>query len=263
LRRVPISPKRVRNAFRTYWLNFRRRGEPVVISFPKSGRTWLRLMLEEANIPVRYDHAGSDHTSRRTKNDLDIGMAPRAKTRVLLIRDPRDTVVSGYYQAARRLHMYSGSISDFIRDPRHGIEKVINFNLMWLKQLQSDPDAMILSYEKLAGDTELGLHKVSEFLGHKLPIEMTRRIVVNNRFSAMQARERQGEFESFGQALTPGDPEDVTTYKVRRGKIGGYLDELSRDDVAYCNEQLEKASYFTVVDGQGTKPDRTGGASTV
>lgn len=219
-------------------------------------------MLEEASIPARYDHAGSDHTGRRPKDDLDIAMAPEATRRVLLIRDPRDTVVSGYYQAARRLQIFSGSMSDFIRDPRHGIDKIINFNLVWMQFLYNDPNAMILAYEDLVRNTEVELKRVSTFMGHDLPMEMVRRLVSNNRFSVMQERERRGDFEAFGQSLTPKDPEDVTTYKVRRGKVGGYMDELSSDDITYCNEQLEKTSYFTVVGGQVSKSDRNTAGST-
>lgn len=252
MRRVPISLRRIRGAWRAYWLEFRRRHASLVISFPKSGRTWLRLMLEEANIPVRYDHAGSDHTRKRTKDELGIAMAPGATKRLLLIRDPRDTVVSGYYQAARRVQIYSGNISDFIRDSRHGIEKIINFNLMWIEHLQDDPSAMILSYESLSENTELQLRKVSTFMGYELPIEVLRQIVANNRFSVLQERERRDEFDTYGRALTPTDPEDVATYKVRRGKIGGFVDEMSADDIAFCNRQLKEASYFRIVNKHAT-----------
>lgn len=247
MRRVPSSLRRMHNACRTYWVNFQRRREPLVVSFPKSGRTWLRLMLEEANIPARYDHAGSDHTKMRVKEELTIAMAPSATKRVLLVRDPRDTVVSGYYQAAKRVKVYSGSMSDFIRDARHGIEKIVYFNLMWVENLRDDPSALILSYESLMQNTELELQKVSAFFGYDLGIEFLRQVVSNNRFSAMQERERQGEFSAFGRAVTPVNPNDISTYKVRRGRVGGYVDELSSEDIAFCEDALEKASYFDIV----------------
>ena len=44
--------------------------------------------------------------------------------------------------------------------------------------------------------------------------------------------------------LTPRDKGDPETYKVRRGKIGGYVDYLSPDDVAFCHAMLERYGYW-------------------
>src|SRR5688572_6892842 len=34
----------------------------VVVSFPKAGRTWLRVMLDELGLPFDYRHDGSTHS---------------------------------------------------------------------------------------------------------------------------------------------------------------------------------------------------------
>ena len=42
------------------------------------------------------------------------------------------------------------------------------------------------------------------------------------------------------EALRPKDPGDPDSYKVRRGKVGGYTDYLDARDVAYLNRALER-----------------------
>ena len=51
----------------------------LMVSFPKSGRTWVRVMLDSVNCKLRYTHDGSD---------LPL---------LFLHRDPRDTAVSGFF----------------------------------------------------------------------------------------------------------------------------------------------------------------------
>ena len=48
------------NLFRAiFFLNKKSEDLGVVVSFPKSGRTWLRVMLDKLNLPMRYTHAVS------------------------------------------------------------------------------------------------------------------------------------------------------------------------------------------------------------
>ena len=112
--------------FRRYLARARLK-DAVIVSFPKAGRTWLRMMLDELELPVAHTHAGAKRA------ELPERTAFVDKRVVLLIRDPRDTVVSAYHQETKRVDQkYPGSISDFIRDPRMGIERIIEFNLAWL-----------------------------------------------------------------------------------------------------------------------------------
>ena len=57
----------------------------------------------------------------------------------------------------------------------------------------------------------------------------------------MQSRERAGAYaERFGDRFGAVDENDPDAYKVRKGKVGGYQDELSPVDVEYCNRVLER-----------------------
>jgi Sulfotransferase domain len=47
-------------------------------------------------------------------------------TKVLyLIRDPRDVVVSCFFQATRRKKLFRGTLSEFIRSDNYGIRKIV------------------------------------------------------------------------------------------------------------------------------------------
>jgi hypothetical protein len=210
------------------------------ISFPKSGRTWLRLMLDDLKIHLQYSHAGADHAGAKHFSQLDTSTAPRFRKIVFLHRDPRDTVVSGYHQASKRIGVFQGSISEFVRDPHHGIEKVARFNRMWLGFANDNPLILVCSYEAMLADTGQELKRIVAFLGASVYGKAIEDAVCRNRFEEMRRREASGEFrEKYGQILTPRDSNNPDSFKVRRGVVGGYRDELSSADIAYCDDALD------------------------
>jgi hypothetical protein len=40
--------------------------------------------------------------------------------------------------------------------------------------------------------------------------------------------------------MIPGDKKDQSSFKVRQGKVGGYVQELSEDDLDYINKVIEE-----------------------
>ena len=70
----------------------------LLVSFPKSGRTWVRVMLDSLSIKLRYTHDGSDNSLGTHFNDLvpcQVDVTDRPL--LFLHRDPRDTAVSGFF----------------------------------------------------------------------------------------------------------------------------------------------------------------------
>jgi hypothetical protein len=59
-----------------------------------------------------------------------------------------------------------------------------------------------------------------------------------SRFENMQKLEAAGAFDS--KILQPGDVRDLESFKVRRGKVGGYREYLSAEDQKYAAEALSK-----------------------
>src|SRR6478736_3253650 len=98
-----------------------------LVSFPKSGRTWLRVMLDDLGINNTYSHDGAGYEDNSSIHDLNPDKTKYAVGPVLLIvHDPRDIVVSGYFHLVHRLRLKEAhSMSHFVRDERHGIKKVV------------------------------------------------------------------------------------------------------------------------------------------
>ena len=219
----------------------------VLVSFPKSGRTWLCVMLNELGLPFDYRHDGSTHGAAHRISEIRVCKKPIFHNYpvVFLTRDPRDTVVSGYFEVTRREKIpYSGTISDFIRDPRHGIVKIILFNKAWLKAGAKLQHFLPITYEQLSADPASALRAIVEFVGGRADDDAISKVVGENTFDKMRHREANREYKQYGTKLAPTHQGDPESYKVRRGKIGGYLDYLSPDDVAYCNAMLERYGYW-------------------
>jgi hypothetical protein len=200
-----------------------------LVSFPKSGRTWLRVMLDELGIEIPVTHDGSDYKNPVHFTELKpCGGSFSGRKVIFLVRDPRDVVVSYYFELKKRQKAYAGSIEDFIKDPRYGIERVIHFNKAWFRQNVCS-EFLVLSYEQLHQTPEAALSCVTRFLGNPRLAWLVRRAVKKCSFDTMKKQERSGAVShKFGKAMLPGDINDPESYKVRKGVTGGFREYLSK-----------------------------------
>jgi hypothetical protein len=222
----------------------------LLVSFPKSGRTWVRVMLDRLGLHLTYSHDDSDHSKQVPFPALDHDKSRYRESRVtFLLRDPRDVVVSGYFQAAKRLGLYEGTISDFIRDERHGIEKIVRFNQAWLAARSQPKDFLLLKYEDFHADAARELQKIVRFLDvGGITEEDLAATVRHAKFENMKRLERSGGFDgTYGDILRPADPDDPESFKTRKGKVGGYSDYLSAEDIAFCDRVLKRLDYWRLV----------------
>jgi len=221
-----------------------RNGAAVVLSWPKSGRTWLRFMLDHLGIHLEYTH------------QRECAPLPRGwdRKRILLVhRDPRDTTVSHWFAASRRGGGYRGSLSDFLRDPESGLDRAMRFNLFWKERLDRAGNGLLLSYEALHADTGRELQRAVAFVrGEAVPEEALRRAVAAGRFENMRALEASGLGERlYGDALAPGDPADPDSFKTREGRIGGWRRHFSPADADFAEALLERHDYLRRMLGPG------------
>jgi hypothetical protein len=218
----------------------------ILVSYPKSGRTWLRMMLQEVGVEFHFTHDGFGGSKAKPFDETRVGRRKRYRIQpvVFLYRDPRDTVVSDYFWRARRKESYSGTITDFIRDPLCGIERIVRFNLAWLERGRTLPSFLSITYEDLSANPVAGVRHILGFAGVSSSDAKILKAVENNTFERMKDREAKGAYAEYrGKFFTPkvAEPE---AYKVRRGKRGGYLDSLSPEDITYCDDVLERHKYF-------------------
>lgn len=245
-------------------------GDAIVVSIPKSGRTWVRTFLC-AYFCERYGHPFSlqpeqygdgripriiyshDRFEQRTKADrwdalrgkYFIPAAERRRAKiVLLARDPRDTFVSHYVQLTRRTRetpdqLKQKEIGEVLRDPRHGIASMIEIMNGWLAEWTGKPNFLLLRYEDLQQEPDTRFRELLKFLGETEPdADAFAHAMDFSRFGNMKKMEAAGAFTS--KILQPTDAADPESFKVRRGKVGGFSDYLLGDDLAYANEALAR-----------------------
>jgi hypothetical protein len=235
--------------------------EVVIVSYPKSGRTWLRMLIgktlcdrcglpedqmldtlaltQAAGLPATvFSHDGSSNTEARHLRRLVRNKEEYRPKRVLyLSRDPRDVVISCFFQTSRRTEQFDGDLSDFIRDPHYGIRKILTFTSIWQDAQRIPREFEVVRYEAMKADPEKALRTVLEYMGIlDLSNETVAAAVEFSKFENMKKMEQNRQFS--GSRMRPGASGDPESNKVRRGIVGGYVDYLSDADVAYCDAAL-------------------------
>lgn len=219
------------------------RDEVLFVSFPKTGRTWLRVILDDLKVDIKYTHGCSDYRRRLSYKDIDIDKHQyESKRLIFLIREPKDVVVSNYFQAARRDIVYKGNIHEFIRDERYGIKKAVAFYDLWFENRSVPKAFLVIRYEDMHKDTLAVVKRVLEFLGIRNVSEDTLRETVQIfGFANMRRLEQTGYFEEdYGKRIIPRNIRDEESFKLRRGKVGGYIDYLTEEDTEYCNKAIRE-----------------------
>jgi hypothetical protein len=231
----------------------------VIVSFPKSGRTWLRLLIGKALCdryglpeeqmldtfaltkaaglpPAVFSHDGASNSEARHMDRLSRDKSEYASKRVLLLaRDPRDVVTSCFFQATDRRDLFRGSLAEFLRDPHYGIRKVLTWYGIWERNRGVPREFRVVRYEDLKRDPQKTLREVLEFIGVTDPDDaLVTAAVEFSRFENMKKMEQERRFAS--SRMHPGKGSEGN--KVRRGKVGGFVDYMSPEDVAWCDAAI-------------------------
>ncbi len=236
------------------------KGQYFLVSFPKTGRTWLMHMINQmkdlSNHPLKNkdyfifnDHDNSELIIEdgTRNNPLDVfyftGRNRYRRSKVIfLIRDPRDVVVSHFHQVTKRAKnpFVFNSISDFVRDESLGFNRIIQFYNLWYKNKSIPIDFLLLKYEDLLEGGVEELQKINNYLSLNISISDIEKVYKNSFANKMRKKELDNQldgFKDFGK--------QINQLKVRNAKIGGYVNELSEKDISYSNEKMKKLSpYF-------------------
>ncbi|MFZ5654773.1 MAG: sulfotransferase domain-containing protein [Pseudomonadota bacterium] len=246
-----------------------RRCDLAVVSFGKSGRTWLRVMLSEVfrrryglppDLVLGFDnfHCLDPRVPRifftHDNYIKDFTGAPDSKAPfydkpvVLLVRDPRDVSVSNYFQWKFRMKPDKKKINDYppadsaigvadylLSDHGGSLADVIGFLNRWAAELPRIPRLHLLRYEDLRRDPENRLRALLEFMGVPADEQLVGDAVAYASYEQMKAREQRsasGPGRWLGGRLRPRDRDNPDSYKVRRAKVGGYRDYCTDAEVA-------------------------------
>lgn len=224
------------------------------VSYPKSGRTWLRVMLNELDAPLEYTHlSGKEKTFGLPFQGLVGAEKVRSERVVFLYRDPRDTVVSAFHQMTSRKkysltkklrlkirgRMPPFDLEGFVKSPGFGIERIIFFNLTCAANL----DAFAVSYENMRRDPVNTLQSILAYLEQDVAEERIRAVVEDHTIEKMRQREKDGTYRS--NMLGPTDPTNPNSFKARKGKVGGWRSEMNEATKEFAEAMLLKHDYFS------------------
>lgn len=226
-----------------------------LISYPKSGRTWLRVLIGKyfnlidnknnimKNNIIKVTHDDSSWSIKLLHyQNLNCDKSKYEKQNIIfLIRNIHDILISSYYHVTKRDKLYNDTISNFIRDDYYGVIKIIHFYNIWWKNKDISNKFTCIGYEDLRLNTFNTFKDIILFINNKdINIEYIKESIEYSKFENMRKLEEQNKLKH--DALKPIDINDINSFKVRKGKINGYLDELSKDDINYINEQIFKHS---------------------
>ncbi|WP_244481999.1 sulfotransferase domain-containing protein [Rhizobium sp. Root1204] len=239
--------------------------DACLVSFPKSGRTWLRYILSFYFAAAFGDNAKTNlHNMFALVPNFDLdpirgipafisqgahGKMPmvvvshEARSQVppklpiiIMVRDPRDVLVSGFFHATRHKGRFSGSLSDFIDDADYGMPKMISYLNGWASGL-SGRRHHIVSYENLSAVPLKEIEGILNFLGCEVKPAVLKAAIDAGQFEKMQEME-----VAEGIPAHEYDRTDLQSMRMRKGLVGGFNDYLSDDEIArieeYCHRDL-------------------------
>lgn len=238
-----------------------RAADAVVVSFGKSGRTWLRVMLSrfyqlEHGLPERllgfdnlhyldaavpkifftHDNYVKDYSGNHD-NKADY----YDKTVALLVRHPADVAVSQYHQWRYRMRDRKKTINDypegemaiadFVLEHPAGLAKTIDFMNGWARERERIRNFTVLRYEDLKADAVGELDRLTRFFGTPGSRASLEGAVEYASFENMRRLEAANSSWLTGGRMKPKDPSNPESFKTRRGKVGGFRDYFSHAEV--------------------------------
>ena len=235
------------------------KGQYFLVSFPKTGRTWLMYMInqikEQSNHKLKKEkyfifkeHDNSEIILEDgTRNDpLDIfKFTSRFRYRrgkvIFLVRDPRDVIVSHFHQVTKRAKnpFIFNSISEFVKDDILGFKRIIHFYNLWCYQQHKPTDFLLIKYEDLLDNGVQTLSGITSFLNISITTNDLQDIYHQSSSDKMRKKEKVNQLEGFNDFGKSRDQ-----LKVRNARIGGYKSELSEEDILYCNKEMKNLNTY-------------------
>lgn len=253
---------RARNYRREMLLNHAKYNA-FLLSFPKCGRTWHRVMLghylssltksdwiglfeleklcDAVGISrIRYSHNCSSPTHRIPSSHELVGspLEWADKDVTVLVRDPRDAMVSMYFHMKYREKRFDGTITQFLHSEIYGISKLTSAWKKWSENRHRAKSFLVQSYEQMHSDPVQILRDTLLMLGLiRFDEKKLNEAVEFASLGNLRELESKNSFNSDLLSNPSGEP---FAAKVRDGKVGGYEETLSKQEIALIENAIHE-----------------------
>jgi peroxiredoxin len=228
-----------------------------VITYPRSGTTWMQMILYQLTTDGTMDfahicqvcpwleralHFGTDLDSlsspRVFKSHLAFGKIPKGPSRyIYVVRDGKDVAVSYYH--FHKTHMrFAGAFEEFY-------EQFLKGDVLygsWLRHVRGwwrhrrDPNVLFLRYEDLLHDLERSLRQIIAFLGLEVAPERFPQVLERCRFAFM--KEHEDQFDPLTEMLY--EQGFQLNQRLRQGQAGGWKEQLTPEQEARFDQAFGK-----------------------
>lgn len=249
----------------------------LFISIGKSGRTWLRVMINKYislayDVPFSLDDLSSRDDSipsilythemwrhyGSTLREKILGkyIVPdnilSTKKVVLLYRDPRDVIVSLYFHIFRmrslrkRMSRKKNNdliLMDLVAGKKNRMAQIVQVLNGWRKRLEGHTDCLWISYEDLMKETTKNFMEVLRHIDLDIiNQDIAEKAIEFGKFENMKKMEAEDQFKT--NILGPGNLSDPDSYKVRKGEVGGYVNYFNEEELRYLNTTIADLDPF-------------------
>lgn len=240
------KPKLVELYFNEIIINkyFKSSDLKYIISYPKSGRTWLfsillfyssqmsyqnklknRKKVKFDTGSIEFTHDCSDPNPYPLKNLKVKNKDLYNKKKIIILRDPREIIVSFWYQIKFREKTTNKNLKELIDDDYLGVDKIISFfNLLNSELLEN---SKIVTYEQLIKNTFEELRKILIFLNIKVNGKLLKLSIDECSFEKMQKKEKKESNNIKTEEL-----------KFRKGSLKSYNEDLEKSDILNINNKI-------------------------
>ncbi len=261
--RIRTLSSKVAGRFRR-WIE--RRPDVYVIGYPKVGNTWFQFMLrralvdyfglpEERTWSVLFEEGPAakgvplvitTHHMPRYNEESYRRMvlqtqAVAGRKLILLVREPKDTLVSLYMHNRYRCvpPLYTGTLDEMVRSEVYGIEKYLKFYRAWCDARGAAASFLLVRYEDLKRDTAAVMREALAMVGMEgISPRQLSRVIEFGSFENMRRMEQQGQVPL--ETLKRPEDDRPESFKTRRGIVGGYREHLSAETIAWIDRRTRQ-----------------------
>jgi hypothetical protein len=145
---------------------------------------------------------------------------------------------------------------DFVRSSDIGLPFLVEYLNTWEHNISQLERGLIVRYEDLRSSPAETLTKIVELMDDSFTVQEIEEAVSFGSFDNLKQLESKGFFKQGG--LTLRNPNDPNSFKVRRGKVGGYRDYFAPEQAAELAEivatRLSPVFGYAAELGQRTPP---------